>query len=366
MEIDGSVVYRCVSTNFIHCFRATPRHIIIAESPIEQPTNIKIHYINVSNPEKSMLITDNVLTAKHKDIAPRTSIVKNLFLVGRSSIYLLANLSDGIQIFPFIKERGNTTDKHDDYISNKWLLDNVNDSILTMDIVKETDYFVECTIGTKLAHLYAIHYNMIDHSFRQFKNMTKYENSIQDSINCIKSNEGELVIGSFDNFIHSIIGNKCESHYAMIENGKYDKKENVLVYVDSLKIKKYSTSYVRYYLTYLTNFGCILFMRNIRGQWETIKEFPRDFKKYVDRNEESPLIDCIINNDLSENELFLISGSEHGRLYTWKYDCKSNELVSSKIYKVAKTGLVHNLSLQDSTNIIFLTDNETSINAIYL
>lgn len=366
MKIDGSIVYKCISTNFIHCFRATPKHIIIAESPIEQPTDIKIHYINVSDPGKSTLITNNVLTAKHKDIEPRTSIVKNIFLVGRSSIYLLANLSDGIQIFPFIKERNNTRNKCDDYTNTKWFLDNVNDSILTMDIVRETDYFVECVIGTKLAHLYVIHYNMVDHSFRQFKSMTKYESSIQDSINCIKSNGGELTIGSFDNFIHSIIGNKCESHYTMIENGVYDKGEHILVYVDCLKIKKYSSSYVRYYFAYLTNFGCILFARNLRGQWETIKEFPRDFKKETSKIEESPLIDCIINNDHNENELFLISGSEHGILYTWNYDCKTNELVSSKVYKVSDASLVHNLSIQECNKILFLTDNETSINAIYL
>ncbi|KAG0661190.1 hypothetical protein C6P45_001410 [Maudiozyma exigua] len=366
MKIDGSEVYKCISTNFIHCFRATRKHIIIAESPIEHPTNIKIHYVNVSDPEKSTLITDNVLVAKHRDISSRTSIVKDLFLTGKSSIYLIANISDGIQVFPFMKERNDISGKYDDYTDTKWFLDNVNDSILTMDIVKETDYFVECIVGTKLGHLYALHYNMIDHSFRQFKNMRKYENSIQDSINCIKSNGEELLVGSFDNFIHLIIGNKCESHYIMIENGKYDKEENILVYVDSLKIKKYSVSYVRYYFAYLTNFGCILFMRNIRGQWETIKEFPRDFREELDGNEKSPLIDCIINNDVDKCKFLLISGSEHGKLYVWRYDSKSNEVVSRNVYNVSKTGLVHNLSIVDSSEILFLTDNETSINAIYL
>ncbi|CAB4256771.1 similar to Kazachstania africana KAFR_0F03770 hypothetical protein [Maudiozyma barnettii] len=366
MNIDGNIIYKCRQGNFIHCFCSIGKHLIIAESPIDIPTNIELHYVSEATPDKSTLISDDILTAKYKDVASRTQIIKNIFIAGSKSIYLIVNLSDGVQVFPFIRKENVVTNQNEAIENVKWFLPNVHDTVQSLTIMTETDVSIDFTVGTVLGHIYSVRYEIMNQCFLVLKDFQKWESITQDSINCVKSDGHELVIASFDNFIYSIIDKKCESQHINVDvsNKLENFKENTLVYVDFLKVKKYSTSYIRYYLANVNNFGCIIYRRSIRGQWETLQLLPRD----LNQNEEevTPLIDCIIEKGSNKDEVILLSGGEHGKLYVWAYNYKVNEITSTKIYNVHEAGLVHNLILTDHSKITYLTNNETSINILYL
>ncbi|SMN22486.1 similar to Kazachstania africana KAFR_0F03770 hypothetical protein [Maudiozyma saulgeensis] len=366
MDTNGNIFYECSPGNFIHCFCSTGKHLIIAESPIDTPSDIQLHYVSEATPEKSTIISDNVLIAKYKDVAPRTPIIKNIFIAGSKSIYLVINLTDGVQVIPFIAKQNDLGNKNDTIENLKWFIPNVHDSVQSLDIMTETEENIDFIVGTTLGHIYCIRYEISIQSFILLKSFKKWENITQDSINCVRSHGNEVVIASFDNFLYSIIDKKCESHHIDVDISKRldNVKEHTLVYVDFLKIKKYSTSYMRYYLVNISNYGCVIYHRTIREQWETLQLLPRDLNQ--GEEEFTPLIDCVIVKGSNKDELMLLCGSEHGKLYIWTYNYRIKELTSTKIHRVSKAGLVHNIILTNDSKITCLTNDETSINILYL
>lgn len=360
--MDGELLYQCSPENFIHCFCSTTKHLIIAESPIDHPTNVTLHYINETNATKSTIVSTNVLTSIHRDLGPRTLIIKNIFITKTNPIYLVVNSSDGIQIFPFASK----TDKKNQNINeNKWFLQNINDSINSFDILEETDEFLDICLGTILGHLIYIRYETLNESFVILKKFDKWKNIAQDSINCIKCIDGDIAIASFDNSIYTIIDKKFESQSVsndIIHNSEQT-KENTLISLDMLKIKKYSSSFNRFYLVNVTNFGCLLYKKGVRGQWELIHEFEKDLEDSI---ETSSSVDCIIERSGNSDDLHLFSGSENGKLYYWTFNHKEKSIKDRKVLRIANNGLVHNLSMPSLGRINLLANNDTCMMTVHI
>lgn len=355
---DGSITYQCPEDSFIHCFCATSKHFIIAESPIDHPTKVTLHYISKSDTEKSTLIADDIGISINRNVAPRVRIVKNMLIAGSGAIQLIVNTSDGVVVYPF----GGSQYSKDRMEPSKWLLSNSQDTIESVDIVEETDVSVDLVIGTKLGHVYCVRYESVKNRFSTLKRYKALDNVATDAVNSVRCAQGDIALASFDNFVYAWIDGKLESQH--ISNLPANSlTDHTVTSVDFVRIKKYSSSFLRFYAVNVTNLGCVLYRRSIRGQWEMMQVLPRDVD---DETEEvTPLISCTIAESPNTNDLTIVSGGESGKLYEWHYRQTTNEVTLERTHSICR-GIVHNIVATDPNTLNCLMNDDTCIGTLHI
>lgn len=347
--MDRVKVYQCPEGNFIHSFYATPNHVIIAESPKAFPNKVRLNFVNQCNNKSTNILNINIPLSHTRD--GTISMVRAMKLVGDVEQYLVVNTGDGVQLVKFPPE---TSSK----LIEKWYVNNNNDSVNSLDAYeRKGDIYV--TVGTKLGYVISFSFNKSSEVFKIDKS-TKY--SVSDSVNSVSSNATALVFGSYDNFIYALVNKKLESHICLDPDIQVDNliSEQTLTSVDFATIKKYSSSFIMYFTCHVTNLGCILYKRSVRGEWSLVNIL----RKYPSSDETSPFLNCCIKIRQELNQLQIFSGSEDGKLYIWKYNYEEDTIVDSKIIQIKDGSLIRNLILTENDRLLFISSNDSQINYI--
>ncbi|SCU80663.1 LAMI_0B03312g1_1 [Lachancea mirantina] len=193
-----------------------------------------------------------------------------------------------------------------------------------------------------------------------FTKISEIRNQVGDSLNtctpCLPTAREteiievpELVFSCFDNKVYILEGNKLEKF--TITDLLDDEK--TLISAQGAIAKRYSTRSLRFYVANVTNSGCHLFRRRTGSDWDLVHIFERDFKQ----TEKCSVIDCqLVWNGISQ--LRIISGSENGKIYIWKYDTKREMITDSETLKVASSNdYIHDLKVLND-HIYFLINQE--------
>lgn len=346
-------MYQCHTDSFIHCFCSTSKYFIIAESLIEQPTKVVLFYIRKDDPTNCTIIANHIGISINRDTAPHVRIVKGMLIAGTGTIHLVVNTSDGILVYPFGSTRGNIKNNE----SCKWTLPNVQDTIESMDIDEDADDHTDLVLVTKLGHVYCVRYESVNNRISTLQRYKNLDNVATDCINSVKCSQGEIALASFDNFVYAWIDRKLESQH--ISHIPMDTSvDHTVTSVDFVKIKKYSSSFLRFYAVNVTNIGCILYKRSLRGQWEMAQVLARD---EASAEEVTPLVQCTIHHGTGSNDLTIMSGSESGKLYIWKYRYASDEITFESQLSAASSGVIHNIVMSDASTINYLMNDDTCI-----
>lgn len=252
-----------------------------------------------------------------------------------------------------------------------WSLENIQDQIYSMDVFEHdnTSNIIDFIVGTKMGQLIQLRLNLNSQSVKLIKKF-----NTMDSINHVTIRNGTYGFASFDNFLYFHIEDQLERQTCSLpwlndEDEDCDETlDQIVTSVDIVTIDKYSNSQIVYALCNITNLGCILFKRSIRGDWEFMKSFRKNIVPGY--NETSPLLDCkIIQDPININRFVIVSGSECGDLHIWKYDIKENEIIGNgKVVSVCKEEndtLVYNLVInKESNQLFFLNKNNSQLNCV--
>lgn len=389
-------VYQCEPTRFIHCYAATHRYIFIVESSLENSYRADLLYINyadstsVNKSSYPINLSRTSVTAPSEGSLP---IVRSLQIVSvplikknaalETMYYLIVNTGDGIQICTLEDIIAN----HQTHEVTKWSHGKIQDCIVSLYAQGYKDGSIMMTYCTYSGSIVQCKFNTSTGTFNSLE-LAKYlencQDKMMDRINNISglrnfgqnypspsqeklwtsiSSKKAMVFSCLDNNIYTVVDGNLEfqPYYNLDEN--MDNSEQLLTWADFAIVKQYSSSSLSYYALNITNLGCVLYKRSNRGQWDMIRVLRREHET----PERSPLVDCLIqlHND-NPNEFFILSGSECGKLYQWRYNFRDDSIVDLSTSVGGNKSIVHSLSVAGRDKVFFLDDNNTIIKYIYL
>ncbi|CAL9734112.1 hypothetical protein MOSE0_D04896 [Monosporozyma servazzii] len=365
-----TIIYRCSNDDtLIQNYDLEGKYLILLESAVTTSPNpflqgkiqLKLYYYDLIKQVKTPFlntinlpnsITDDRLFVRNLKVINNDTIGPIVIINTMNELQFLSDETTG---FKFI-----------------WSLENIQDQIYSMDVFEHdsTSNIIGFTVGTKMGQLIQLRLNLNSQSVKLVKKV-----NTMDSINHVVIHNDTYGFVSFDNFFYFHIKDHLERQTCSLPwlNDDDDEDcdgtlEQTVTSVDIATIDKYSKSQIVYALCHITNFGCVLFKRPIRGNWEFMKSFRKEI--IPGYNETSPLLDCkIISDPINTTRYLIVSGSECGKLYIWKYDFNENEIIGEGKFVIASNeendALVYNFAVDKEYNkLIFIDKNNCQINSV--
>ncbi|CAL9728924.1 hypothetical protein MOUN0_F01860 [Monosporozyma unispora] len=367
---DIEVLYQCSIDDdiVVQNYDIEGKYLILLESKLLQSPNpflpgkiqLQLYYYDLVKQLKTSFLNNINLSSS---LTSKQLFIKNLYMVNNDEIGPIVIINT-IHELQFLSD----TDTGFKFI---WSLDNIQDEMLSVDIFEHEckSKAIEFIVGTKLGQLLQLRLNLTTQLMKLIKNF-----DTMDSVNHVQIRGDIYGFVSLDNFFYLYINNHLERQTCSLpwlndeDNPRDEKFEQIVTSMDTLIINKYSNSKIIFVLCHLTNFGCILFKRSIRGEWEFMKSFRK--QNISGCNETSPLLDCkIIPDNNYCNRFIIVSSSECGKLYHWQYDHKANEVIGEGrtviVSAEEENNLIYNFNiLKESNKLIFFSGCSSQIKSI--
>ncbi|AMD22925.1 HHR156Wp [Eremothecium sinecaudum] len=239
-----------------------------------------------------------------------------------------------------------------------WYLANNKDRILSYVAKALKDGSVDIWFCTRLGTISTVKYSLRRRKFHSYRALVE---SSDDSLNYMSSGFDsattwedkvgpvkQVAMACFDNSIYWLDNGTLEKHN--VTQSMNPEVENTLISVTFATVKRLRTTSLVYFCESITNLGCVLHKRNTRGDWDLV----RIFERTTNCKETSPLVDCQMHFN-GDSDLTIVSGSECGKVYKWKYNYKLDIEVESQVIEVAQeTDIIHCIQLVEDYRAYFL------------
>ncbi|AET38152.1 uncharacterized protein Ecym_2420 [Eremothecium cymbalariae DBVPG len=343
----------------------TSKYIIFAELSISGPvkSSLKLHIVEKEKTLKFEIslnigLYDEVdySVLNHFEIIDAPILSKNK--IEKKSV-LVINTGNGIQIISLEQLFGFRDTESE---VQKWYLDQNADRIMSFVSKATSTGFIEIWFCTKLGKILSVRYSLIHENFTSHRQLLGSSN---DTLNYMSAGYREnsqwedkigplkhVAVACFDNNIYWLSNGNIEKQSILqyMDNNE----EHTLISVEFAIVKQFSTTSIIYFCGQIMNLGCVLYKRSTRGDWNLVHVFERA----ASRTECSPLINCQVHFD-GNSILTIVSGSECGKLYVWKYDYKLEMEIGSNCIEVAREhDIIHNIQLLSDSKIYFLCNRQ--------